>query len=193
MNDRLLTKLVELTRACHRQEIKPETLQVFHDHLTDLDPGDVCAAIDRLIDSNDGWFPAIGTIRGEVANDALGNHLAEEALAEVWREVRRVGHNRPPVFRADVGFTPAPQRTFTSSLTDAAVDSIGWVTICTSDKPEIIGAQFVKAWNNMHAREVKAAQTGQKLTTVDLLYDGPELAHEPAGARIRALRNGADA
>jgi len=85
--------------------------------------------------------------------------LPEAAWSEVMEQVQRCGYNRPPVFH-DGRFLHAPQRQFSSPLIARAVDSIGWAEICTSEKPEIVRAQFIKALTAVMGRAVTRVQTG---------------------------------
>lgn len=85
--------------------------------------------------------------------------IPEAAWAEVMSEVRRVGYNRPPIFH-NGQFLDPPLRQFSSPLIAEAVDAIGWAEICTSDRPEIVRAQFIKALAALMERAVKRVQTG---------------------------------
>lgn len=85
--------------------------------------------------------------------------LPEAAWAEVLREVSRVGFNRPPLFQFG-RFQPAPVLEFSSPLIAEAVDAVGWETICTSDKPEVVRAQFVKTLDAIARRSIREVQTG---------------------------------
>lgn len=85
--------------------------------------------------------------------------IPEAAWGEVQAEVRRVGYNRPPIFHGG-RFLDPPQRQFSSPLIAQAVDSIGWAELCTSEKPEIVRAQFIKSLAALMGRAVKRVQTG---------------------------------
>lgn len=164
---RILAKLGELALAFPNKDIPPESLAVYAKRLALLPVDAVCAAIDRLMDTAR-FFPTIGEIKEAAVTGPLGADLAEEAWAEVLREVKRVGFNRPPVFR-DGRFEPPLVPEFSSPLIGAAAASIGWDVICTSDKPSIVMAQFKAAFTALRDRETAAKQTGARALDADAL------------------------
>lgn len=100
--------------------------------------------------------------------------VPEAAWTEVLAEVRRVGFNRMPVWSGG-GFLPTETRSFSSPLIAQAVDAVGWETICTSEKPEIVRAQFLAALKAVVAHAVRAVQTG------DAAADAPAIAERVDG------------
>ncbi len=89
------------------------------------------------------------------------NLVPEAAWEEVMREVRRCGHNRLPEFR-NGAFIDPPKPVFSSPLIADTVGSLGWVEICTSDKPGIVRAQFVKTLESLMGRAVRSEQIGDR-------------------------------
>lgn len=156
--DLLVAKLEELSMAFPNVKIEPATIAVYAKRLSAMPTESVCAAIDRLMDTAR-FFPTIGEIKEAAVAGPFGLDLADEAWAEVVREAKRVGFNRPPVFR-NGRFEAPPAPEFSSPLIAQAVNAIGWESICTSDKPEIVAAQFRKAFNALLERQTKARQTG---------------------------------
>lgn len=87
--------------------------------------------------------------------------IPEEAWAEVRREARRVGFNRPPTFH-NGAFTREEPR-FSSPLVARAVDAVGWELICTGDNSRgFIEQQFVKTLAAIARHEIRAAQAGER-------------------------------
>lgn len=93
--------------------------------------------------------------------------IPEAAWAEVMAEVKRCGYNRLPVFQGG-RFLDPPQRQFSSPLIAQAVDAIGWADLCTSEKPEIVRAQFTKTLTALMQRAVKDVQTGTRPALPDV-------------------------
>lgn len=110
-----------------------------------------------------------------IATDTVAPDLVVEAAwAEVMAEVKRCGYNRPRLFHNGQWWDP-PTPQWSSPLIAGAVAAIGWAELCTSEKPEIVRAQFIKALTALRDRAVKQVQAG----------DAPAL---PAG--ISALPEG---
>lgn len=107
------------------------------------------------------FFPRPGELLRLVGVAAVAPGLVPEAAwEEVLRETKRVGFNRPPVFH-DGRFEPPAVPEFSSPLIAAAANAVGWEAICTSDKPEVVRAQFVKALTALLGRAVERVQTGE--------------------------------
>ena len=179
MNDPVLVdKLAELALAFPRQEMRPETLEVYAKHLADLPSAAVSAAIDRAI-ATATFPPSIGEIRAAVADLALGDAVQPEtAWGEVLREVRRVGYNHPPVFR-DGRFLPPEVPTFSDPRIAEAVEATGWGYICTGEPLSTVKAQFERTLRAVCDRASRRVQTGR-------LPDGTPIGSGPA-AGLRAL------
>lgn len=156
--ERLIECLGKLALAFPQKPIPPESLVVYAEALRALPFEAVRAACERLRDTEE-WFPTIAKIKRAVVEGPGGAALADEAWAEAVREAKRVGWNRPPLF-ANGAFQPPAVPTFSSPLIGEAAYAIGWDVICTSDKPEIVGAQFRKAFQALQEREAKRMQTG---------------------------------
>jgi len=143
-----------------------ETLVLYADRLADLDPADVVAAIDRLINTAKpkygNYFPSIAEIRELAVVGGTTDGAAELAWAEVLREVRRVGWNNRGFFRDGVHHDP-PKPQFSSAITEAAVESVTWRMICLSEEPERVREQFLWTWKNLASRAIKQAANGDPL------------------------------
>lgn len=125
------------------------------------------------------FFPKPAEILELIGAQVVAPGLVPEAAwSEVQREVKRVGFQRYPVFR-NGAFEPLPTLAFSSALIAEAVDAVGWETICTSDKPEVVRAQFVKALDAIARRSIRQVQTG------DVPVDGEAI--EAGEDRVIAL------
>lgn len=89
------------------------------------------------------FAPTVAEIRESAAN--ITNPALEETAAEAWgnvaKAIRRFGWYREEDALASL-----------NEKTRATVKSIGWKSICESEEPEIIRAQFRKAFETMAAR-----------------------------------------
>lgn len=101
--------------------------------------------------------PRPGDLMQQVAVAVTDDVVAEAAWEEVLREVARVGLNPLPYWAGGVHH-PAPVRTFSSPLIEAAVEATGWREICTTDKLGVQQAAFnkaLKALMDRHQRNVR--------------------------------------
>lgn len=158
-NLNLIDKLGELALAFPRQEMRPETLALYARHLADLPPAAVCAAIDRAI-ATCVFPPTIAEIKAAVGELALGDDaLPETVWAEVQREIRRVGHNRPPRFQ-NGRFLPPETPQFADPLVAEAVAATGWAYLCTGEPESVVKAQFERTLRTIRQRAVQRVQQG---------------------------------
>ncbi len=156
----LALKLTELAEAFPRHEMPPKTLAVYAGHLAGLPEPLVCAAIDRAIETAT-FPPSIGEIRRAVAEMVVGDEaLPETVWAEVKREVRRVGHNRPPVFALG-RFEPAPAPEFSDPLLAEAVAAFGWAALCEAENEAVTRAQFRETHRAIRERALARVQAGR--------------------------------
>ncbi len=171
-------RLLAILRSIWPQEaVTDATLTGWTWAFEDMPYADVEAAAKTWIKTGK-FFPRPAELLDLIGRAVTGDIVPETAWQEVLREVRRVGFNRLPTF-CNGRFEPVPERSFSSALIARAVDAIGWETICTSDRPEIVYAQFTKALAALNHRAVRDVQTG---TIVDL----------PIGAgRMRSIDGGA--
>lgn len=159
--ERLLNKLRELVAAFPRQEVTPETITVYAHRLSALPIAAVETAVDRAMDTAR-FFPTIGEIKDAAAENALGDHaLPEGVWAEVKREVRRVGHNRPPLFHKGA-FLPPEVPTFADPLVAEAVAATGWAYLCTGEPEGVVKAQFTATLKAIRGRAIERVQTGRR-------------------------------
>jgi hypothetical protein len=151
-----------------------ETLLLYAKRLADLDPAAVVDAIDRLINTAQpkyaGYFPSIAEIREQVQAGGPTEGAAELAWTEVLKEVNRVGWNNRGYFQNGVHHDP-PKPTFSSPITEAAVQSVTWRSCCL-DNPKDVREQFLWTWKNLASRMLKQAANGDP---VDGLVPGSHL------------------
>lgn len=140
-------KCLAILKASYpRQEIGRETFEAYSTMLADVDFEAAQAAVKRLICSSK-WFPTISEIRAEVAQAATaGMPVPELAWGEVWKAISRYGMNRIPQFSC-------PE-------VAAAVDVIGWRTICLDENVMSTRARFVDAYRAYHEGARTVAQLG---------------------------------
>lgn len=180
--------LDDLAAAFPRHEFPPRSRVEYARRLANLPPAAVCAAIDRAIDTAT-FPPSIGEIRAAVADLALGDEVQPEtAWAEVMREVRRVGHNRPPTF-ANGRFLPPEVPSFSDPRIAEAVDATGWTYLCTGEPMGVVKAQFERTLRAVCERAAKRVQTG-RLPSGEAIPAGEGAEGEPLrmipGGRERA-------
>lgn len=162
----MIDALTEMRLAFPGANANIETMKLYARKLADLDPDALVAAIDRIVNTAQpkyhGYFPSIAEIREMVVAGGTTDGAAELAWSEVLREVRRVGWNPKGTFRDGEHHDP-PKPTFTSPITQAAVESLTWRLICLSEQPEEVRKQFYFTWKNLAARMLKQAQNGETL------------------------------
>jgi hypothetical protein len=141
--------LAVLSAGFPQVAVSKETARVYHEVLLDLDPGTVQQAVARILKTAE-WFPPAALIRRTAME--LNGSLAESshsAWAQVLDAVRDHGYTRFP--------------SFGSPLLSEAVRRIGWRTICHSEKPEIVKAQFGKVYDELRQEHDNAVLTGDPL------------------------------
>lgn len=141
-------KCLSILKASYpRQELGRDTLEAYAAMLADIDFEAAQDAVRRLICGSK-WFPSIAEIRAEVAQAAMANMPAPEiAWGEVWKAISRYGMNRQPQFSC-------PE-------VAAAVDVIGWRTICLDENVASSRSRFIDAYRSYHDGSRSAAQLGQ--------------------------------
>lgn len=157
--DDLLRALGRLAALHPRLDISEDTIEAYADELDDLPLLAVMTGIKTMARTSK-FFPSVAEIRESAVLGPLGQDLADEAWIEVKREARRVGFNRPAIFR-NGEFLPAEVPKFSSPMIAAAANAVGWELICGGDDSKgFIRSQFVKAFNALLERETKAKQGG---------------------------------
>lgn len=114
----------------------------------------------------------LDTIR-ELTNHRLPT--ADEALAEVDREIRRVGYAaaRPPMF-ANGRFQEPERPQFSCDAIRRAVDAVGYRDLClaTDDARQVVRSQFLKLYRETAERAALHAAS-DPLTGPDRQLDPP--------------------
>lgn len=134
--------------AYSRPEMTDATFATYTRLLVDLDFGDAMGAIDRHILTNK-WMPSVSEIRAECTRAV--STLPEPEIA--WGEVRKkIGsHGRNLRDDKPLNFSPEIR---------AAVDVIGWQTICNDENIMSTRARFIDAYRSYYDGSVRVAQLG---------------------------------
>lgn len=103
--------------------------------LGDLEFELVVTALDRLALESPEWPPGAGAVRAMARGSVVGDQApdVDEAWAEVSRAIRRVGSYGNPEF--------------THVAISAAVDALGWKTLCMSENPVADRAHFLRIYD----------------------------------------------
>lgn len=174
MKKQEVLKCLSILKASYpKQQLAPDTLEVYATMLADLQREDVEGAIRRLVCKSK-WFPTVAEIRSEVAEVAV-SHLPEPEVAwgEVWQAIGRWGMNRRPEF--------------SSPEVEAAVDAIGWRTICLDENVMSSRARFIDAYRVFRERKVERAQLGEHALERPALSGGKSL---PLGQVLKLVTGG---
>lgn len=144
----------------------PGTYEVWKPLLVDLDAGVVTAALYDLATEEDREFaPGAGQIRRravELSRPPIPS--LDQALAEVWTAMSRVGHYGSPEW--------------SSPAVAAAVDAMGgWQIVCAGDNPDAFRAQFARVYGSATARHEREAVMAP---SVRALVSGLDLSAERA-------------
>lgn len=149
MNKGEAVKLISMLRAAWpRQEVLPETAEVYAAMLADLPFEEAKAAVTRLVQTSK-WFPAISEIRERVAESRCALDPPELAWGEVQKAISRVGAYHQPLFE-----NPAVQ---------CAVNAIGWRNICLDENLSATRARFIDAYRASRQQQIEAQTTGRAL------------------------------
>lgn len=137
--------LAVLKAAYPRQEITTGTADVYARFLADLPYEAALNAVKRHIATSQ-FFPAIAEIRKAAAESSAQVVGGEEAWGEVMRAVRSVGRYRIPQWSH-----PAVK---------AAVDALGWETICNSDEDNLgtLRAHFYRTFERYRLKAIEEVQ-----------------------------------
>lgn len=122
--------------AYPRQDFPDDTVRLYVRMLADLDPGEVTAAVERLIRRST-FVPAIAEIRLEVAESACNL----PSVAEAWSMVTD---------GVSVYDLPEPVR-------ESLAASGGRFTVMNSERPSVVRAQFCADYESRRARAILAA------------------------------------
>jgi len=138
--DEVTQILKVLGAAFPATSISEQTAAVYAVALEDLSAEQLQAATLWLISNHESnWLPAIATIR-RAAIEHTGEQLPTvvDAQAEMLDQIHRVGLHGVPQFSH-----PAIAK---------AVEAVQWRVLCMSTKPEIVNAQFRKAYETVATR-----------------------------------------
>lgn len=145
----------------------PAKTQVYFDALSDL-PFDVAmlAAKKVIATLENPFLPMPAVFRGvavEITSPKIPT--AGEAYEEVLRAIRNFG-----------GYREKEALESLSPVTLKAVKAVGWKSICYSEEPDIIRAQFRKAYEALEKRERTEAKVPSKLKALtDEILDAHQI------------------
>ncbi len=152
----------------------PEALEVYWDLLGDLPALALQAAAKRaLLEQTYTIFPQVGTLR-KLASELVSGASGEPTAAEAWGLVRRAvclfGYAR-----SEAGLASLPP------LARRTADALGWRSLCDASEPEIVRAQFVKAYDCIAGREQRERllppSVKRLVANVVRLLPGPGVPH----------------
>lgn len=135
--------------AYSRPQMTDATAATYERLLVDLDFVDAMAAIDRHILTNK-WLPTVAEIRAECTRAV--STLPEPEIA--WGEVRRKIGSHGRNIREDKPLN------FSAPEIRAAVDVIGWQTICNDPNEMSTRSRFVDAYRSYYDGSVRVARLG---------------------------------
>jgi hypothetical protein len=117
--------------------------------LSDLDNAAVVAAVDSLAAEARDFAPPPGVIRHRAVQLQAGPGApgVDEAWAEVQAEIARVGWT--------VALDPDRKPLFSHPSISAAVDAMGWQTLCESENPMADRAHFIKLYGTATERATR--------------------------------------
>lgn len=126
--------------------VTDQQAEVYFDLLGDLPAAVLRAAAQQaLLESQYPTLPPVGQLR-KLATAALEGRDRIPTAAEAWecarRAVVRFGYCREAEGLASV-----------SGLVRRTLECLGWVAVCDSTEPEIVRAQFVRAYESLASRE----------------------------------------
>ena len=170
---RLVTILLAAYPAA-RERVDRHTITVYAHMLADLDFETARAAALKCM-AQSTFFPSVAEIRRAAAEIKAGIPTAEEAWAEVRREIGRVGTYAQPAF--------------SHPLIAEAARAIGWWNLCMSESPGVERGHFLRVYETLRNRELERIQLTPELQQLVGRLAG---ALGP-GAPERALGPGSDA
>jgi hypothetical protein len=134
--------------------------------LGDLDNAAVVAAVDSLAAEARDFPPPPGVIRNRAVQLQAGPGVpgVDEAWAEVQAEIGRVGWT--------VALDPSRRPQFSHPSITAAVEAMGWQTLCESENPMADRAHFIKLYGSATQRATRDAVMPASVR--ELLEGGPK-------------------
>jgi hypothetical protein len=129
-----------LAAAFPHATITKETLKVYVQALSDIEPGVLAAAVNQCLAESE-FFPTVAKIRQmclALTSDVTRQPSGLEAWGEVLRQIGSVGYYAKP--------------SFSSALVAKAVESIGWQSLCLSENQPADRAHFCKVYEALLRR-----------------------------------------
>jgi len=144
MNKTEFAKISAYLSAGIGKKISVESMDVWFDMLQDLPAEVVLMAVKKVLSSYEyATIPPVGMIRKAAAELMIPQFpLAIEAWNEAIKAVQYYGQ-----YKAAEGLASLSQPV------REIVEQFGWKELCVAEKPEIIRAQFTKAWETVVKRE----------------------------------------
>lgn len=129
-----------LAAAFPHATITKETLKVYVQALSDVEPEVLAAAVNQCLAESE-FFPTVAKIRGmclALTSDVTRQPSGLEAWGEVLRQIGSVGYYEKP--------------RFDSPLITKAVNAIGWQSLCLSENQVADRAHFCKVYDALLKR-----------------------------------------
>ena len=149
-----------LRDAYPRQDFPDRTVVLYAEMLADLPGDEVVAAVKRLIRRSP-FLPSVAEIRREVAEEVLNLPTP----AEAWRMVNDA----------------ATQNLLEDEVSEAMQFVGGRYAIRTSDRPEVLRAQFLKCYENLREQALLEEMVAEpSVPTLRAVAEIPETTSMPA-------------
>lgn len=150
MNGRDVARLADIIRVgWPNRQVAHDDLALQNDvwtaALTDFDLAEAEAVITTMLRSGRPHPPGVSEVAGAIHDlrEKINGTAApdsDEMLAEVTRAVQRRGYQA------------GPPKQWSHPAVAAAVRAIGWRDLCLSDKPSVLRAQLLRAYETAAAR-----------------------------------------
>lgn len=154
MNQQITIQIRRLVAAFPQPPTSAETIAVYVDALSDMDPETLRMAVDVVIRSDE-WFPKIKRLR--TACDDL--QLSQLSAGEDGKWIKRWLSGAPAGSDPVSGFVFKPKQ-FPNPVMAEAVRLYGWSRICQSEE-KYFDRDWEQAWNDARGLVLKRTAAGE--------------------------------
>lgn len=150
MNQQITVQIRRLVAAFPQPPVSAETVAVYVDALSDMNPEALRQAVDLVIRSDD-WFPKIKRLRTACEEFAFGQLSAADDRQWLERFINGIGAPYDPV-----SGTVALPKNWPNPVMQEAVRLFGWKRFQDSN-PEYLGRDWERTWNEARTLVLKRA------------------------------------